>query len=46
MIGGRNTQMIWRIGFENEGQAHAAYMGYVSMRVPDIFKKQFFKAEE
>jgi hypothetical protein len=38
--------MIWRIGFENEGRAHAAYMRYVSMRIPDIFKKQFFKAEE
>ncbi len=35
--------MIWRIGFKNEGRVHAAY---VSMRVPDIFKKQFFKAEE
>ncbi len=35
--------MIWRIGFENEGRTHAAC---VSMRVPDVFKKQFFKAEE
>jgi hypothetical protein len=35
--------MIWRIGFENKGRASGAY---VSTRVLDISKKQFFKAEE
>ncbi len=38
--------MIWRIGFENEGQASGTYKKYVSTRVSDIFKKQFFKAKE
>jgi hypothetical protein len=38
--------MIWRIGFKNDGRASGAYKKYVSTRVPDIFKQQFFKVKE